>query len=41
MQSQDTYHAKVKALRYFEFTQDTSGYQKVKFFFMDIFIDFH
>ena len=29
LQSQDSYHAKVKALKYLEFTQDTIGHQKV------------
>ena len=29
LQSQDSYHAKVKALKYLEFTQDTTGHQKV------------
>ena len=29
LQSQDSYHAKVKALKYLEFTHDTIGHQKV------------
>ena len=29
LQSQDLYHAKVKALKHLEFTQDTIGHQKV------------
>ena len=29
LQHQDSYHTKVKALKYLEFTQDTIGHQKV------------
>ena len=29
LQRQDSYHTKVKALKYLEFTQDTIGHQKV------------
>ena len=32
LQPQDSYHTKVKALKYLEFTQDTIGHQKVMSF---------